>query len=78
MAAAHRCRYPFACGVLRNAVGVRPSGGDGARRSAGRADLVVHVGDVPLDGTHAQDQLLGDVAVGHPARDEPQDLGLAG
>jgi len=38
--------------------------------------LAVDVGDVPFDGGHADDKLIGDLPVSQPGSDEAQDLKL--
>jgi hypothetical protein len=52
----------------------RPGGQLGARR---QSQLAEHVGDVALGRPHADHELIGDLPVGQPARDQRRDLLLA-
>src|SRR6187431_3605073 len=65
---------PIRSGGSGDAGGERVGRGGGAGGTARGADLVVDVGDVTLDGAHAEHELGGDLLIGAPARDEPQDL----
>ena len=59
---------------LEEAVVRGPGRGGGPRV---HAEAGADVGDVPVDGVHAEHQLLGDLGVGAAVRHEPEDVELA-
>jgi hypothetical protein len=74
-----RCCYPITKPSAREGPSEQlvTEGVRGGVDAAASADLRVGAGDVMLDRTHAEDELVSDLAVAVPSRDQPEDLDLA-